>query len=359
MGVLWAGCFYVDPIETHPTVTLSPPNTVPVARGARLIVTAALDRPGTFDWSAKACADRDGIATCGPSFYVPIAGVPANTAYLDVPVRVAVEGSPLTQRIEVRVEARDDRGALAFDGGTVPYTVEDSPPVLELTRSAHSYTVGAPISVYATYSDLDDELADITLQAAVVTPSDAPAPERVEQSDVDATHVTVTQRFVPSSPGSWVVKVTATDKQGMFQEKLLAIDIGPDQPPCIAQARPVVPPAGATLPIIEPTLFQIPLVDDDLDAYPPVSGDPLYGTASFAWSILKPGAPARVPLPGASGNRAAFDPRAYTPGQIVELRVEAFDRHHTEVTCPDDVASCALDARDGCFQRQTWRVEIR
>jgi hypothetical protein len=143
----------------------------------------------------------------------------------------------------------------------------------------------------------------------------------------------------------------------MPETKDLRFTVGADQPPCLAQWQPIVPPDGATLPIIEPTLFEVPLVSDDLDPYPPVPGEPLFGTTTFAWSILPPGATARQPLVGATGNSVDFDPAAFTPGQIVELRVEIFDPSHGTVACADGDPVCL--ASPGCSQRQTWRVEIR
>jgi hypothetical protein len=113
------------------------------------------------------------------------------------------------------------------------------------------------------------------------------------------------------------------------------------------------------LPVSEPTLFRVLQVDDDLDAYPAVSSDPLYGTTSFAWSIRPAGAAARTLVPGATGSSFAFDPAAFTPGDVVELRVEAFDHLRTRVDCPDDQPTCAVTSEASCVQRQTWRVEIR
>jgi hypothetical protein len=132
----------------------------------------------------------------------------------------------------------------------------------------------------------------------------------------------------------------------------------PDKPPCLVQSRPITPPPGTSLPITEPTLFQVALVTDDLDSYPRLSTDPLFGTTAFAWSILPPGASDRQLLVGTTGNTADFDPGAFTPGDIVELRLEIFDRSHTEIPCADDLATCAIETSD-CIQRQTWRLEAR
>jgi hypothetical protein len=112
------------------------------------------------------------------------------------------------------------------------------------------------------------------------------------------------------------------------------------------------------LPVTEPTLFQVALVTDDLDSYPRLSTDPLFGTTAFAWSILPPGASERQLLVGTTGNTVDFDPGGFTPGDIVELRVEIFDRKQTPIQCADDLATCAIAAA-GCIQRQTWRLEAR
>ena len=106
-------------------------------------------------------------------------------------------------------------------------------------------------------------------------------------------------------------------------------------------------------------MFQVPLVGDDLDAYPPIQGATQFGTTVFAWSILPPGATVRQTLAGATGNAIALDPAAFTPGDVVELRVEIFDRHHTALPCDDSAATCSITASPSCLQRQTWRVEVR
>ena len=63
------------------------------------------------------------------------------------------------------------------------------------------------------------------------------------------------------------------------------------------------------------------VVTDDLDPYPPVPGDPILGTTTFAWSLLAPGASSFASL-AATSNSVALDPADYTPGDLLELRVE-------------------------------------
>jgi hypothetical protein len=106
----------------------------------------------------------------------------------------------------------------------------------------------------------------------------------------------------------------------------------------------------------EATLFQVLFVDDALDRFPTVANDPFLRPTRFEWS-LKVGAAARQLLGGATGNSVGLDPASFTPGDIVELRVEVFDRKATPITCSDDLASCSVLANT-CVQRQTWHVEI-
>jgi hypothetical protein len=136
------------------------------------------------------------------------------------------------------------------------------------------------------------------------------------------------------------------------------VEIGSDQPPCLGTWAPAAPPPGETLPIATATLFQVLVVDDDLDPYPAMPSDPVLGTTTFAWSLLPPGAQARQPIGSASSASVALDPASYQPGDVVELRVEIFDRAHASLPCADGDPTCSLGA-NACNQRLTWRVEMQ
>lgn len=365
IGLLCTGCFYVDPIEPHPKVTLIPASgEFPVVRGGELMVTAVMEHPDTFEWSAVACSDRFGHG-CHDMPYEP---PPPTSQVFKIPVPITINGgatdAPLTQSITVSVVARDDRGAVARGAPSTTYPVDDSAPILEVSHAGHryvpeaAYPVGGPIDLIAKYSDPDDALADIALGWTVVAPSVATAPVPLSSERYDATHILVKQRLVPTVAGDWDVQVTATDPHGVPKEADLKFPVAPDHPPCLAQLSPPVP-AGPVLPVSDRTLFRVLQVDDDLDAYPAVSSDPLYGEATFAWSIRPAGAAARTLVPGATGAAFAFDSAAFTPGDVVEVRVEAFDRLTAQVGCPDDQPTCAVTGEPSCVQRQTWRVEIR
>jgi hypothetical protein len=334
-----------------------------VIRDGELTVTAVIEHPDTFDWSAVACSDRFG-QVCSDTPYLTQTG-PSQVFKLPVPINMGAADSPLTQSIIVSVVARDDRGAVARGAPSTTYPVDDAAPILEVSHAGHryvpeaAYPVGGPIDLIAKYADPDDALAAISLAWTVVEPSVTTAPVPLSNERYDATHMLVKQRLVPMVAGEWDVEVTATDPQGAHHDPAhLSFSVAPDHPPCLAQLSPSVP-AGPALPVSVPTLFRVLQVDDDLDAYPAVSSDPLYGESAFAWSIRPAGAAAQTLVPGATGAAFAFDPAAFTPGDIVEIRVEAFDHLNTQVGCPDDQLTCAVTGEPSCVQRQTWRVEIR
>jgi hypothetical protein len=352
------GCFYVDPIEPRPRVLLDfEPNTI--TRGGTVTLMATLTDPnmdpGLYEWTLSTCpASGQSAHECDEIAFLTVEKNPHNMLSFSVPVMTKA-GTDKTGRIRVQLDAFSNRNALAQETRDLP--VDDAPPSLSLARSAHSYTVGAPIDLVATFSDPDDALGAIKLdwsstpQAAFVdVPVPGPGP---------AGHATVGQRLVPDRPGEWDIRVEARDPSDARTEQHLMFTVDADHPPCLGQWQPIAPPPGTTLPITDVTVFQVPLVNDDLDAYPPVTDAPEFGSTRFAWSILPPGATEREVLTGATGNRVQFDPAAYHPGDIVELRVEIFDRSHTVLPCADGAATCSIDSAPSCLQRQTWRVEVR
>ena len=359
------GCFYIDPINARPRIeAIQCRNTstgLPCANDGYLhrsdkveLSTSVVDPDGsadhaTYAWSAFACSDGealqcDGVAYAESTLARPLIGWPPRGAGV--------------RSIRVDLDVRDERGALVTQSAKF---LANDPPTLDVHTAPRSHAIGAPLLISATYGDTDEGATNIQLTWTVVAPVlDAqPALEDVPPASGDAGQRTVTKRLVPTAIGAWDILVVATDALHEATPDHLTFEVGPDQAPCVRQVQPIVPPDGAVLPIVEPTAFQVPLVDDELDAYPRLSSDPLFGTTTFAWSILPPGATARQLLVGATGNSLDFDPGTFTPGQIVELRVEVFDRNHTPIACADGEPTCASAARPQCSQRQTWRLEVR
>jgi hypothetical protein len=363
--VLLTGCFYIDPIFPRPHYHLVAPDVV--TRGGLVTLTAQLvdteSQAGSFEWTVSGCTGFDhGVASsCDATpFYRTQPDDTASTVHVMVPA-TTMSGA-MTQAIQITLDARSDRGAVALsDGSNQEFAVGDAPPVVRLDRQSHSLAVGAPIDVIATYGDIDSALDQVALEWTVIAPDlagsysfdDLP----VAQDPADPGHRKAGKRLTPTVEGSWDVQVIARDREGgSTMQHLSPFTVVPDRPPCLAQWLPAVPPAGQTLPISAPTVFQVPLVDDDLDPYPPITAIP---QLAFAWSILRPGETQRQVQVGATGNAVALDPAAFTPGDVVELRVEIFDRRRTALPCDDAAATCSIMSSGSCLQRQTWRVEVR
>ena len=363
--VLLTGCFYIDPIFPRPHYHIVASDMV--FRGGPVTLTAQLDtesQAGSFEWAVYTCAGFDhGVASqcdAAPFYRSQPDSDTASTLHLMVPAMT--KSGTMTQAIQITLDARSDRGAVALsDGGNQEFAVGDAPPVLALEKQSHSLAVGAPIDVIATYGDIDSALDKVALEWTVIAPGTAgsfPFEDLpIAQDPGDPGHRKAGKRLTPTVEGSWDVLVVARDPEGSSASLHLSpFTVVPDRPPCLAQWLPAVPPAGARLPISAPTVFQIPLVDDDLDPYPPITAIP---QLAFAWSILRPGETQRQVQVGATGNTLALDPAAFTPGDVVELRVEIFDRQHTALPCDDAAATCSITSSESCLQRQTWRVEVR
>jgi hypothetical protein len=373
-GLALTGCIYVDPINRRPKIMpverlcdggdpSAPCNFDDLHHGDSVTLKAVFTDPdgqaadAVLQWRVSACDST--LTLCDEH---RLYEGPKTTP--DFPVRSTLEqtGGPV-QRVVIDLDVFDDRGASSSESQVL--TINDG-PTLVVRHSARTYTIGAPIELFATYGDPDEGPpgsvpSTVQVMWTVFSPDAQPTftltDLDVSANPLDPAHVTVGKTLVPRAVGEWNVRVTATNSHSKTNEKQLQFTVGPDYPPCLAQWQPIVPPDSATLPVSVPTLFQVPLVDDDLDPYPQVPGQPLLGTTAFEWSILPPGAPGRQRLVGATGNTVDFDPGAFTPGEIVELRVEIFDRNHGALACADGDPVCLVSA--GCNQRETWRVEIR
>ncbi|HEX3761101.1 MAG TPA: hypothetical protein VHW23_20540 [Kofleriaceae bacterium] len=366
-GVLLTGCFYIDPIIPRPRVSIDRPQAI--YRGGSVTLTARFDsdsKPGQNQWALYSCLavdspPRDGCDQTSFISFRPDEVTPYDAVTFMVPLMTKDKGGK-TGAIRVELVARSDRGAIALLESNNEFPVADAPPDVDLAAQSHSLAAGAPIDLVATYGDVDDDVDGVALTWTVSGPSSNYTLEDLAIPDDpgDPSHRKVGKRLTPDIPGTWAVEVTATDPEMTANRASRTFTVLADRPPCLAQWSPVVPPAGATLPVSARTLFQVPLVDDDLDAYPPITDASQFGTTAFAWSILPPGATEHQPVPGANLNRFAFDPASFTPGDIVELRVEIADRSHAlPLPCDDTAATCSIASSASCLQRQTWRVEVR
>jgi hypothetical protein len=391
-AVLLSGCFYIDPIVDAPRVFVTWPSGAVHGQCLNIkpddpFAESAPQNP-TYDWTVRACGNSSNGSSdhCNSTpvfestnsmvaFHVPLTTdevadrgltlscddplpVPAN----DGGVHVAVTS------LEVTLDVRDDHGVLVSTASKLE--IGDAPPKIVLPTSLTG-TAGAPIDVVATISDVDTPIGQVETAWTAIDPS-AGETERdlqvAQPSEPDQR--SVAKRLTFANPGTYQVTVTATDPQDPAISaqardgsppsamQTVTITVAPDQPPCIAQWQPIAPPDGTRLPITEPTLFQVPLVHDDLEPYPGLPGGKPFGTTQFAWWIVPPGATSREQLAGATGNRFDVDPAGFTPGDQVELQVEVRDSAHALPACDPADPTCSAQGTD-CIQRQTWRLEVR
>lgn len=365
LGGLVPGCFYADPINQRPSLEIENASSEEVHRGDVVRLRARWDDPDghyvSVRWRVYACTDATRPTACDDE---PFEESSSDLLELVVPTQRVSPVVPV-ESLRVVLEATDELGATARPTQELVIPVVNRPPTIELDRSSrYKYVAGAPIRLFAKVGDLDDGIAGLrplvwevfgppqtsyTLEDDPDFVADPPDPEFQHVAKV----------FTPDGQGEWMVRVTAIDALGAEDRETMEISVVSDGPPCLAQLAPIVPPAGATLPVSEPTLFRVPIVVDDLDVYPPQPGDPVLGTATFAWSLRAPGQSTHATIAGATGNTFAFDPASYALGEVVEVRVQIYDRSETAIPCIDSEATCSVISTPTCIQRQTWRVEVR
>ena len=341
------GCFYSDSINQRPSATILAGSSATVYRGDTVMFTADGNDPQgtliTYSWRAYACTDATIPSGCdlGPFYtgFLPTASFP-------VPLFLADNRTPI-QALRIVLEGHDADGASAIPDPVLVVAVEDAPPSIALrVATTHGFVSGIPIDLYARYTDADDGAASLTSSltwTAYAPPSGGSSTLSALSApmDTDPAFLQAGQILTPTGDGAWTISATVTDASGEAATAQQMIMVTDDQPACIGQVEPLVATAPAALPISTATLFEVLVVSDDLDVYPPVPSDPILGTAQFQWSLLPPGATTRELLAD-SGNSVALDPSLYSPGDIVELRVEIADRAHpfSSVDCADDDPTC-------------------
>jgi len=355
------GCFYVEPINQRPSIDIRADSSAPVFRGDTVLLHAVADDPEdqlvAFTWRVYLCTDATAFESCDAEPF--FTGVESD-AQFSVPALRGDQVAPV-EALRVLLEARDDHGAAAKPAQLLLITVLDHAPTVDLaTMPRYGSVVATPIDIFAKYTDGDDPLDALTVSFQVFPPNNATF--TFEDVDVppnpnDPTHRQVGKRLVPADVGDWKVEVTAVDPLGNTTMQTAMMTVVPDGPPCLATWSPIAPTPPTTLPVTEETLFQVPVVSDDLDPYPTVLGDPFLGATTFEWSLKQGGGPRQV-IGSATGNSLALDPASFQPGALLELRVEIADRNATAIPCGDGAQTCSVIST-ACIQRQTWHLEVR
>lgn len=370
-----SGCFYVDTINQRPSIEIL--NTTPgmlmvVPRGGMVSFRAVKNDPEDLPdairvaWEVNACVDAKDFTTCDQTPF--FTSIEDDVTFMVPKQRVEPDPDNVIQPVQslrILLTATDSHGAQAKPDQVLALAVSDAFPVITQLGVSKGFgkmgghVIGTTVDITADYFDDDDPIDQVVLDWKAFSPTQTmfALQDLGTMPGTTGNHRQSTVRLLPPVTGDWTVNLTLTDPLQHVATDHVTITVLADAPPCLEQLSPIVPQTGEpALPVTSPTLFQVPLVADDLDRYPPPA-NPQLGTTRFAWSILPPTGP-RTIISGVTGNSIAFDPATYPPGSTVELRVEIFDRKNTPINCADALATCSVNATT-CLQRQTWRLEVQ
>ena len=364
-----SGCFYLDSINQRPGAQIELVDADKIRfRGDEVSLRANTNDPEgdvvSYLWRAYACGAP--IADEEDCDAVPFAS--GALAEITFAIADARDAGTAPTNIVVKLQVTDEFGAVALPLPQVTIPVAGRAPTLELAAFSRyaaggTFVENAPIDLFARVSDGDDGPAALTLAWELLPPVGGTtafvAPTSTTIPDPDPAFLQLGRQVVPNVTGSWELRVRATDPSNNVVEDSIELIVVPDGAPCLAQLQPIIPPVGNALPITAPTLFRVPVVADDLDPYPLVPNDPIFRAPKFQWSIQPPGGSTHVVVPNATSNSLAIDPASFATGDILEVRVQIYDRKNTVIPCADGEATCSTISDVSCRQRQTWRVEIR
>jgi hypothetical protein len=358
---LMTGCFYTTPVNDRPSAEILRLETSDLRRGGHVdLFGQVVDDNGdavTYRWQAFACgagaASCDAAALAGgisPSFTVP---VPMSRA-----------GGEVLASLRVRLDVVDEHGAEAALPQVLVVDIGNTAPTIELQaralEPAVTHTVGLPSWFVVRVSDADDPLDRVEVTWDLMPPRDAEPGWLFEDPGDPVSDDPLTReeqrQLVVASPGTWTVRVVATDPMGAQAEATLAIAVDDDQPPCLAVLAPAPPPPGAALLLDGPRRLEVGVVLDDTAPYPEAT-DPYRRAPTFHWSIASDATGGELVDLDSDGNAVELDPASFEPGAVVDVRLEVDDGLGRVLPCGPDEPSCSI-AGDTCVQRQTWRLEV-
>lgn len=365
-----SGCFFTDDINRVPRADVQVLTPGPHYRDSSVTFSASKSGDDDGDavqvsWSARTCNAQHNI--CDPALEE------RNGLDRGEPFTITIPswrpGGEATAAVVVVAEVIDSRGARQQD--RVFIDVLNRAPALTLQSQglqapvSGGYPIGTTVRVVASGSDPDGDPLDYEWQY-YSPPGSVPGDVGWERIDE------VGYALTADVTGLWTVEVTATDVLGEATTERVQIAVAEDAPPCIDATEPsaddllAVPEARYILDRdAPPRRFAVLGVEDDLDLYPPPSGDPAdndgspLGSASFRWLVATPDTGgALTEVAGHLASSYLLDASAYAPGDQVDLRVEIDDRVGRELPCSEDRPTCSLEGNT-CLQRVTWRMEMR
>lgn len=352
-----AGCFYTTTINERPHAEIRIETEGPHYAGEEVLFSALTSDSEDGDalrctWTAESCAD-EGCGSTDPIPTIDPTALPCDEPFGVVP--------PLTRHepILVRVVVTDRSGA-DFTAAQVLEVANQIPAVEVQVRpagTADHAVVGVPARVSVRVDDGDQD--PLALSWRLLKPRGGGADVELVPAPVpgdEQGHV-----FTPDAPGLWMVEVTADDgiDRGVGSG---AVAVEDDGPPCLALTAPEAV-EGQRLVVRRddgPRVFAVLRVADDLDPYPGPAPGPGQGEPAFSWQIASPDTGGDLAVvSGAVGPDLTVDLAAFTPGDLVDVRVEVADRVDRALPCDVSSPSCSLDGDASCLQRISWGVEIR
>jgi hypothetical protein len=353
-AMLLSGCFYVDELNVRPVVSVRKTSIAPISRGAFAEFSA--DRFDENDGSSAVAISWE-MRTCGLLLSdcdsAPFFTGTEPLAKIKVPM-VRAAATPV-EKIQVRLFGVDPQGAIARPMAEQVYDVINAAPSLQLQASGRSgFPLTIPFSVRARVQDSDDTASNISTRWTLFSPAGSANPPLLQSAN-DPLSYSVT----PDVAGRWTIEVVATDALGAKSTEHVDVQVAIDRAPCLAVVNPLPAPVGSVSVLDAAKRFTVQVVDDDLDVFPTVVGDPYVGTAGFSWSIKSPlTGDVRTAIVGSSRSAVELDPSIYRVGDVIELRVEISDRVTRTLSCADSALTCSVTS-DTCVQRQTWLMEVR
>lgn len=351
-GMLLPACFYVDPINERPSADIGRIDPELPGRGDPVDVIAIITDPDgdptTIGWQAFACGDTN--ASCDPTPF----DVYDSPEFRFTSPTLRADGVTPATRVHVKLDVADSFGATA-QSQQVDVNLANAVPTVAVqvdpSGTWHgSYPIGTAARFVAHASDGDDDPATLIFDAPTLFPPPGVPVESGTLTPVDDPLLDPGEaewELVASEAGNWQVAVTVEDALGASDIAMASMPYALDQAPCIGASDPAFPPTGARIVLDQVRRFSVAAVDDDLDPWPG-------GDGAFRWYLGPAGGP--LTQLDVDGNQVDLDPAHYTPGDQLELRVEAVDRIDRPL-CDASMPSC--EATPGCFQRQTWTVEAR
>ena len=357
-------CFYTEPINQRPSIDIDSKQST-AHRGDFVNFEAIMSDPEVqaieLSWSAFLCTDAR--APDGCDAVASETGTQEKFAFKVPPVRRELSPSKPVQSLLIQLAAQDAYGARARPDQHTVVDIDDVSPTLTLdATSRYGYVEGIDLDLFATVADMDDGPDKIgPLVWHVFTPSADATYSTTIEAPASTDQKTRTERLMVHAPlgvGQWTFQAIAKDPLGATVMADKTIAIAPDHDPCLQQWSPIAPLDGVnTYPLTALTSFQVPIVNDDLDVYPPRPSDPVLGQTRFTWSIKQPGATAFTAL-ASTANTVDLDPKQYEANDLIELRVQIYDRRNVAITCDPALLTCSTISDPTCIQRLTWRVRV-